>query len=117
MFCFAVSAGSRLNDWKTKPIRSRRSTVSLGSCSRLMSVSPRHTDRRRSGWSRPAAQCRKVLLPEPDGPITAVKDPRGRVTVDAAQRGHRGGTGPVPLGDLLESEGGDGRAQNLCAHG
>jgi len=35
-------------------------------------------DRAEVGWSRPAAQCRKVLLPDPDGPITAVKEPRAK---------------------------------------
>jgi hypothetical protein len=33
------------------------------------------------GLSNPAAQCRNVLLPEPDGPITAVKLPRGKPIV------------------------------------
>ena len=33
------------------------------------------------GRSSPAAHCRSVLLPEPDGPITAVKLPDGSATV------------------------------------
>ena len=32
------------------------------------------------GRSRPAMQCIRVDLPEPDGPITAVKRPRSKVT-------------------------------------
>ena len=38
------------------------------------------------GWSRPARMCMSVDLPEPDGPMTAVRRPRGDVERDAAQR-------------------------------
>ena len=38
------------------------------------------------GWSRPARMCMSVDLPEPDGPMTAVRRPRGDVDRDAAQR-------------------------------
>ena len=41
MFSAAVRVGSRLNDWKMKPIRSRRSRVSALSLSEVISVSPR----------------------------------------------------------------------------
>ena len=73
-FCQTVNAGSRLNDWKTKPIRSRRSSVSLRSLSPA-SAWPSMETLPDVGRSSPAAQCRKVLLPDPDGPITAVKVP------------------------------------------
>ena len=71
MFSSAVSVGTRLNDWKTKPIRSRRSRVSSLSPSAVRSVSPMNT------WpevaaSSPARQCMSVDLPEPDGPMIAV---------------------------------------------
>ena len=36
--------------------------------------------------SRPARQCINVLLPDPDGPITAVKRSAGRPTVTASER-------------------------------
>ena len=65
----------RLNAWKMNPILVRRSLVSFVSDSRDSSVSPVQT-RPEVGWSSPAAMCRSVLLPEPDGPITAVKVPR-----------------------------------------
>ena len=74
MFCAAVSDGTRLNDWKTKPTRSRRSRLSASSPRLARSTSPRWIEPE-VGRSRPAAQCRNVLLPEPDGPITAVNEP------------------------------------------
>src|SRR5690606_16699713 len=77
-FCSTVSDGSRLNDWKTKPRRLRRSSVSSFSFMPVISVPPRRTDPA-DGRSSPAAHCRKVDLPDPDGPMTAVKVPRGRV--------------------------------------
>ena len=107
MFSSASSVGSRLNAWKTKPMRSRRTRVSSRSESAPRSTSPMKT------WpdvseSRPARQCISVLLPEPDGPMMAVKRPAGMptrhvvegddlgvaVAVDldgAARRGRRGG--------------------------
>ena len=61
----------RLNDWNTKPMRSRRTSVSCFSLDALISTSPMNT------WpdvtrSRPARQCSSVDLPEPDGPMIAV---------------------------------------------
>jgi hypothetical protein len=79
MFCAAVRDGTRLNDWKTKPIRSRRSLLSASSSSLPMSRSPRWIDPE-VGRSRPAAQWRKVLFPDPEGPITAVKEPLASVS-------------------------------------
>ena len=38
------------------------------------------------GLSRPARMCISVDLPEPDGPMTAVRRPAGDVDRDAAQR-------------------------------
>ena len=74
MFSAAVSVGTRLNAWKMNPMRSRRSCVSLRSLSFEMSVSPMSTvpDVR---WSSPATLCISVDLPEPDGPMIAVKRP------------------------------------------
>jgi len=64
-----------LNAWKTKPIRSRRSFVSAVSDRPDSSVSPSQTCPD-VGRSSPAAVWSSVLLPDPDGPITAVKVPR-----------------------------------------
>ena len=74
MFSAAVIVGSRLNDWKMNPIRSRRNSVSARSLSVVMSVSPRWIlpD---VGRSRPASTCSSVDLPEPDGPMIAVNSP------------------------------------------
>ncbi len=71
-FSSAVSVGSRLNCWKTKPTRSRRRAVSCLSVIPVSDASPTTTSPL-SALSRPARQCISVDLPEPDGPITAVK--------------------------------------------
>ncbi len=76
-FCSTVSEGSRLKAWKTKPRRLRRSSVSWFSRIPVISVPPRRTEPA-DGRSRPAAHWRKVDLPEPDGPMTAVNVPWGR---------------------------------------
>jgi hypothetical protein len=74
MFCSTVSEGSRLKAWKMNPIRSRRSSVRRVAFSFESSVAPIET-RPSLGRSSPAATCRSVLLPEPEGPITAVNVP------------------------------------------
>jgi len=71
MFCSAVSAGSRLNDWNTKPTWLRRSRVSARSGSPDSSAGPILTEPE-VGVSSPARQCMRVDLPEPDGPMMAV---------------------------------------------
>ena len=75
-FSSAVSVGSRLNDWKTKPMCLRRSFVSRRSAMSEISSSPIQTEPE-VGRSRPASRCIRVDLPEPDGPITAVNWPDG----------------------------------------
>ena len=74
MFSSALSVGTRLKAWNTKPTRSRRSIVRSRSLSMLSSTSPNHT------WpdvrlSRPAMQWSSVDLPDPDGPMMALKRP------------------------------------------
>ncbi len=76
-FSSTVSDGSRLNAWKTKPRRSRRSAVSRSARIRVTSVPPMRTVPP-VGRSRPAAHRRRVDFPEPAGPVTAVKPPCGR---------------------------------------
>ncbi|CAM3683060.1 hypothetical protein STAL104432_27845 [Streptomyces albus] len=74
----AVSDGSRLGCWKTMPIRCRRSAaVSL----RLIPVVrvPSTVTVPESGVMRVAATARRLDLPEPDGPTTAVTLPSGTV--------------------------------------
>ena len=80
MFWATVSDGIRLKAWKTNPIRSRRRIVSRRSLSRARSVSPSATVPE-VGRSSPAATCRNVLLPEPDGPMIAVNDPGASSTL------------------------------------
>lgn len=74
MFCSAFSVGTRLNDWKTKPIFSRRSRVSRLSSRPVISCPPMRMEPA-LGESRPARQCISVDLPEPEGPMIAVKRP------------------------------------------
>ncbi len=84
MFSSAVRVGTRLNDWKTNPISSRRSRVSSLSPSRLSSVSPTKTEPL-VALSSAAKQCISVDLPEPDGPITAVNSPVYSSTVTSSR--------------------------------
>jgi hypothetical protein len=60
-----------LNAWKMMPIRSRRSTASSFSGSLVMSW-PATRTAPASGRSSPDPHCSSVLLPDPDGPMTAV---------------------------------------------
>ena len=69
-----VSVGTRLKDWKTKPIWSRRSRVSSLSSRPFSSVSPTKTWPL-VGASSAAQQCISVDFPDPEGPITAVNAP------------------------------------------
>jgi hypothetical protein len=73
-FSLAVSIGSRLKNWNTKPMCSRRSFVRSLSPSAVISV-PAILTVPAVGLSRPARMCMRVDLPEPDGPITAVSFP------------------------------------------
>src|SRR5690349_19439801 len=80
MFCSAVRVGSRLNAWKTNPMRSRRSTVRSRSF-RPVSSTPAIRIEPDVAVSRPASKCIRVDLPEPDGPTIAVNSPAGNVTL------------------------------------
>ncbi len=74
MFSSAVSIGSRLKNWKTKPMWRRRSLVRSESFRFVISV-PETETLPDVGLSRPARMCISVDLPEPEGPITAVSLP------------------------------------------
>ncbi len=73
-FSSAESIGSRLKNWKTKPMCSRRSSVtslseSDATCLPAISTWPP------VGLSSAASRCMSVDLPEPDGPMTATSSP------------------------------------------
>ena len=79
MFSPAVREGTRLKDWNTKPMRSRRSLVSRRWLMEVIScpsraIVPEVAD------SRPARQCMRVDLPDPEGPMIAVKRARAMET-------------------------------------
>ena len=76
-FCSAVSTGSRLYDWKTKPMVRARQAASCAALIALTS-SPATRTVPRVGLSRPATRLSSVDLPEPDGPMSAVKLPSSK---------------------------------------
>ena len=80
MFSCTDMDGNRLNDWKTKPTRFRRMTAASFS-ERLETQRSPMKARPAVSRSKPAAQCNRVDLPEPDGPIMAVKEPAANSTV------------------------------------
>ncbi len=79
MLSSTLSEGIRLYAWKTKPTRSRRSSVRRVSFSPEISR-PSMRTLPAVGESSPAAQCIRVLLPEPEGPITARNVPCSTVS-------------------------------------
>ena len=93
MFSSAVIVGTRLNDWKMKPIWSRRSRVSSLSFIVVSSSSPMCTEPL-SAVSSAAQQCISVDLPEPLGPMTAVNSPSARSSVTSSSA--RTSACPVP---------------------
>ena len=93
----------RLNDWKTKPVRSRRSRVAASSDSWLMDW-PSRTTSPVVGRSSPPSSWRSVDLPEPDGPIRATNSPASTVRRHAAQRLDGGRTERVGLGQVAGLE-------------
>jgi hypothetical protein len=80
MFSSAVSVGTRLNAWKMKPMRSRRSCVSWRSFEPA-DVDVADRDRARRQRVEPGDACMSVDLPEPDGPMMAVKRPESNSTL------------------------------------
>ena len=105
MFSIAVSVGTRLNDWKTKPMRSRRSMVRRLSPSRA-DVDVADEDLPEVRRSSPARQCISVDLPEPDGPMMAVNRPAAEPDGDAVEGPHRRLAPAVHLD----------RVDRLCGH-
>ena len=60
------------------------------------------------GRSSPAATLRNVLLPEPEGPMIAVNEPRGSVDADAVECDDRAVALAVDLADVAEGDSGRG---------
>ena len=113
-FSVTSSSGIRLNDWKTKPVRSRRSVVASSSLSRLI-VAPSRTISPEVGRSSPPRSWSSVDLPEPDGPIRATNSPSATRQRDASQGVHGRGAEAVPLGQVARLE--DGRHRRQCSRG
>ena len=90
-FSLTDSVGTRLKAWKTKPTWLRRKRVRALSSSRDK-VAPPSTTSPLVTSSRPAATFIRVDLPDPDGPMMAVKSPRRMSTVTSS----RATTAPCP---------------------
>jgi hypothetical protein len=84
MFSSAVSIGSRLKNWKTKPMWRRRSFVRSVSPSFEIAVPPISTSPE-LGLSSPARMCISVDLPDPDGPMIPVSWPC-RTSIETPRR-------------------------------
>ena len=102
MFSSAVSVGSRLKNWKTKPMWRRRSLVRAVSPIAVISWSPIQA-LPEVGRSRPARMCMRVDLPEPDGPITATSSPSADRERDAAE-GVDGGVAVAVAADEVAAD-------------
>src|SRR5205823_2432269 len=92
-FSSADSIGSRLKNWKTKPMCLRRSFVRATSLSWPSRV-PATTTYPSVGRSSAASRCISVDFPDPDGPITAVSLPR--VTSRSTPRSASTAVSPSP---------------------
>ena len=89
MFCSAVSIGSRLKDWKTKPTWSRRKTVSAVSSS-VSSVDARDRDAAAGRDVEAGQAVHQRGLAGAGGAHDRGEPARGEVEVDATQRVHGG---------------------------
>ena len=71
------------------------------------------------GRSSPAATCRNVLLPDPDGPMIAVNDPRRELDADPVERDDGAVALAVDLADVAQGDrgSGDGRGDDGLADG
>ena len=96
MFSSAVSVGTRLNDWKTNPIWSRRSRVSaLSPSDAELLVADHHLARGRGVQRRAAVHQRR--LARPGRPHDRGEDTRLDVERDPVERPHLGRTRAVGL--------------------
>ena len=99
MFSAAVSIGSRLKNWKMKPMWSRRSWVSAVS-SRSPISWPATVTEPEVGLSRPARMCISVDLPEPGRPHHGRQAAAGDVDGHVAQ-GMDGGVAVAVAADQV----------------
>ena len=77
MFSKAVRVSSRLQSWKMKPSRSRRNFASSLPFN-FVSSRPSMTMEPEVGRSMVDTQLRRVVLPDPEGPITPTNSPASR---------------------------------------
>ncbi len=82
-FSATVKTGMRLNAWKMKPIAVARWLVRAASDMANRSL-PSTSTRPASMSSNPDRQLSSVVLPDPDGPITATSSPRSTTRLSSA---------------------------------
>ena len=90
MFSSAVSVGTRLNDWNTKPIRSRRSRVSCLVAERARARCRRSTPGPRSAVSSAGEAVHQRRLARAGRPHDRGELPGVEVDVDPVERPHLG---------------------------
>ena len=120
-FSAAVSTATRLNDWKTKPKRSRRRSARAFS-SIAPTGRPSRSSVPASGRSRRPSRLISVVFPEPDGPCRTRNSPARDRHVHARERRHGRRSEPVrsrqpavPRGSSPSLEGFAQRFQRLGA--
>ena len=110
-----VNIGSRLNDWKTKPTRSRRSRVSASSSSAVISVPPSRASPDVAG-SRPGEAVHQRRLARAGRAHDRGERPGGEVDVDPVERADGGLARAVDLGQAGRADG-DGGQRAVLADG
>ncbi len=92
-----VRVGRRLCNWNTKPtVRARNASTFL----RRARFSPLTQTSPDVGWSSAPTRFRRVLLPQPLGPMTATNSPRPMLEVRVVQRVHGALAAAVGLGQV-----------------
>ena len=114
-FSSAVSVGTRLKNWNTKPTRSRRYAVRCLAFSVPMS-SPAIRIRPAVGSSIPPTRFSSVVFPEPDGPSSTTNSPGqiSRSTSLSAWTDDRAGA--VRPADSVEPQRGMSRGGRSLGH-
>ncbi len=102
-FSTAEKTGMRLKAWKTKPIALARCSVRSPSDMANRSR-PSTSTRPPSMSSSPDRQLSRVVLPDPDGPITPTSLAGADLEVEPVQCRHFARAGPVDLPDILGDE-------------
>ena len=113
----AVSDGTRLRRWNTKPTSVRRSAARSRAPRASRGRARRRARGPASGSSSAPARWSIVDLPQPLGPITATSSPGSTRRRHVGEGSHLGESGAVALDDRPQLEGGGGRGAGGVSHG